>query len=308
MDSVARPGSLTDRAVSRFEAAANSLGASFERFYPSEVLAARAYDAVLIRADTDPRNLTYAVARLAEDAGRPVLDPADCIAICCNKIHMGRLLEQAGVPTPPTRYLLKDDVRRLDPAGLFEELGEVLVLKAPLSAFSAFVEKVDSVAAFERESKRFLRRVDGLVVQAFTPTTFDWRVGLVGDRVIYVARYHMPSGAWRVFDVARSSETDGPNGEAGQDGPATKGARAWGKVEGVPVGHAPRGLLKVAKQAARAIGPGLFGVDIKETPDGFLVIEVNDNPTIYEGYEDQCAPGLYEDIVSYLLEAEGPVR
>ena len=35
------------------------------------------------------------------------------------------------------------------------------------------------------------------------------------------------------------------------------------------------------------MGNGLYGVDIKQTDKGFLVIEVNDNPNIEHGVEDK---------------------
>ena len=37
---------------------------------------------------------------------------------------------------------------------------------------------------------------------------------------------------------------------------------------------------------AKPIGDGLYGVDLKETPDGIVVMEVNDNPNIEHGIED----------------------
>ncbi len=44
----------------------------------------------------------------------------------------------------------------------------------------------------------------------------------------------------------------------------------------------------------------LYGVDLKQTDDGFVVIEVNDNPTINQDEEDQEAPDLYEKLITYL--------
>ena len=41
-----------------------------------------------------------------------------------------------------------------------------------------------------------------------------------------------------------------------------------------------------AVAAARCIGDGLYGVDLKETDDGVFVIEVNDNPNLDHGWED----------------------
>ncbi|MBV8664088.1 MAG: RimK family alpha-L-glutamate ligase, partial [Hyphomicrobiales bacterium] len=46
-------------------------------------------------------------------------------------------------------------------------------------------------------------------------------------------------------------------------------------------------VLEVALRAARAIGQGLYGVDVKEVGDEVVVIEVNDNPNLDHGVEDQ---------------------
>jgi glutathione synthase/RimK-type ligase-like ATP-grasp enzyme len=42
----------------------------------------------------------------------------------------------------------------------------------------------------------------------------------------------------------------------------------------------------VALKAARAIGAGLYGVDIKETNGEIVVVEVNDNPNLEHGVGD----------------------
>ena len=43
----------------------------------------------------------------------------------------------------------------------------------------------------------------------------------------------------------------------------------------------------MALRAARAIGDGLYGVDVKEAGEAVVVIEVNDNPNLEHGVEDQ---------------------
>ena len=49
---------------------------------------------------------------------------------------------------------------------------------------------------------------------------------------------------------------------------------------------APERLLDIAARAAQRIGDGLYGVDIKQTPDGYYLIEINDNPNLEHGVED----------------------
>ncbi len=66
-----------------------------------------------------------------------------------------------------------------------------------------------------------------------------------------------------------------------------------------------RDLLEIAVKAAAAIGTGLYGVDLKQVDDDFTVIEVNDNPTIGEGEEDQKAPDIYDRLIHYLVGDKG---
>ena len=49
----------------------------------------------------------------------------------------------------------------------------------------------------------------------------------------------------------------------------------------------PRELIDIAARAACPIGQGFYGVDIKQTDSGFIVMEVNDNPNLEHGIEDQ---------------------
>jgi glutathione synthase/RimK-type ligase-like ATP-grasp enzyme len=46
-------------------------------------------------------------------------------------------------------------------------------------------------------------------------------------------------------------------------------------------------VMHTALKAANLIGDGLYGVDLKVIGDKAYVIEVNDNPSIDHGWEDQ---------------------
>jgi glutathione synthase/RimK-type ligase-like ATP-grasp enzyme len=41
---------------------------------------------------------------------------------------------------------------------------------------------------------------------------------------------------------------------------------------------------------ARTIGDGFHGIDVKETPSGFIVMEVNDNPNLEHGIRSRVYP------------------
>jgi glutathione synthase/RimK-type ligase-like ATP-grasp enzyme len=50
--------------------------------------------------------------------------------------------------------------------------------------------------------------------------------------------------------------------------------------------HAPQDIIDLAVRAAKPIGDGFYGVDLKQTDSGIVVMEVNDNPNLEHGIED----------------------
>jgi glutathione synthase/RimK-type ligase-like ATP-grasp enzyme len=66
-------------------------------------------------------------------------------------------------------------------------------------------------------------------------------------------------------------------------------------------------VLEVALASCRNIGDGLYGVDIKELENGrVVVIEVNDNPNIDKGVEDELlGDEIYKKIIeSFVMRIE----
>lgn len=269
-------------ALTNFRLAAFERGHELDFLFKNELKYLKNYDGIFIRALTDPLNTSYVVARTAEMLGKRVLDHSDAILICCDKVNMYARLGARGVPIPETRILAESDLSALTAAHLFEELGTPLVLKAPNSSFSAYVDKVTSPEDFVRVGRRFLRRADRLVVQQYMPSEFDWRVITLAGKVLAVIRYEFAPAQWT--SMGRTEE-----GEAA-------------KVVGVPRDQASKGLIDVALKAANSIGDSLYGIDLKEIDGEFYVIEVNDNPTIAAGEEDQADGDIYDAIIRHLAD------
>ncbi len=269
-------------ALSNFRMAAFELGHELDFIFKNELKYLKNYDAILIRALTDPLNTSYVVARWAEMLGKRVLDTSDAIRICCDKVNMYERLGAAGVWVPVTRYLAPHEIDAANALALFETLGSPLVLKAPNSSFSAYVDKVTTAEAFVRVGRRFGRRADRLVVQQYLPSEFDWRVITLHGHVLAVVQYRFAPHSWKAMQ----------RGEAGESA----------VVRGIRRSEAPPRLLEVALAASAAIGDSLFGVDLKEIDGDFVVIEVNDNPTIAATEEDQANPEIYAEIVRYLVD------
>jgi len=76
-----------------------------------------------------------------------------------------------------------------------------------------------------------------------------------------------------------------------------------GGWETVPLREAPAKAVRLAIKAATLIGDGLYGVDVKEISGRFLVMEINDNPSIESGVEDAViGEHLYESVMRWFLE------
>ena len=64
------------------------------------------------------------------------------------------------------------------------------------------------------------------------------------------------------------------------------------------IAEAPAAVVRAAVRAANLIGDGLYGVDLKMTERGVMVIEVNDNPNLDAGVEDRVlGEGLYKALM-----------
>ena len=270
-------------ALMRFAQVARRLGHDTDYLFRPDMYKIPQYDAILIRALTDPLNSAYVAARTAEIHGKRVIDDAESIRVCCDKVNMYQHLMNAEVPIPETRFLQESDLTAPRCKQVLDELGSPLVLKAPNSSFSMYVDRVTTPQEFIKVGNRFLRRADRIVAQRFVRSEFDWRVGVLGGEPLYVCQYTIPKKRWKILSYS------------------SEGRAIYGPVIAYDVDKVSSRLLDRAIQASAAIGNGFYGVDLKQVGDDFVVIEVNDNPTINAGDEDQKAPKLYERIVRYLV-------
>jgi glutathione synthase/RimK-type ligase-like ATP-grasp enzyme len=272
-------------ALENFKTAAEQTGNQFSFLFREDIAEIPKYNAVFIRATTDPLFTAYIVSKTAQELGLKVIDDPDSIQICANKIHQYELFEKYDVPRIPTMFLNKDELHHKRINEIFEKLGKPVVIKAPYTSFSRYVEKVACETSFRDVAKRFFKKSDVLAIQKFTPTTFDWRVGVLGNEVLYVCKYMIPKGKWKHGAKLRGKPTV-----------------VWGRTEALDKQTAPPRLLEVALKACSIIGKGLYGVDLKEVNGDYVVVEVNDNPSIYAGYEDSVDKDIYKKIINYLAQ------
>ena len=114
-----------------------------------------------------------------------------------------------------------------------------------------------------------LKESDLILCQEFMPTAFDWRIGVLDGEPLFVCQYMMAKKHWQIVKH-----------EAGK-APAEGTFKTWA------IDEAPKEVVEVATKAARLIGNGLYGVDMKQNDRGVFIIEINDNPNLEHGVEDQ---------------------
>jgi glutathione synthase/RimK-type ligase-like ATP-grasp enzyme len=245
---------------------AEKLGVEIEPITRRDLPRLAEFDALFIRETTSIDDHTYRFARRAVQEGMPVIDDPISMIRCTNKIYLHELMTSNGIAVPPTVILA--GIPDLSRAA--EQLGFPMVLKVPDSSFSRGVKKVDNTAELTALAREWFEDTDLLLAQAFMPTTFDWRVGVLGGKPIFVCQYMMAKKHWQIVK-------HGPNGRLLE-----------GAHNTIALAEAPPAVVDIGLRAAQLIGDGLYGVDIKETPDGIFVVEVNDNPNIEHGVEDQA--------------------
>lgn len=222
------------------------------------------YDALFIRETTSISNHTYRFARRAQQEGMPVIDDPVSMIRCTNKVYLDELMAANGIPVPRTVMLIgaEDFTRAAD------ILGFPMVLKVPDSSFSRGVSKVASLEELRKLGSEWLAESEVLIAQEYMPTSFDWRIGVLGGKPLFAVQYLMAKKHWQIV----KHDTGGK--------PLEGGFKSFSLAQVPPL------VLDSGLRAARAVGEGLYGVDLKQTDDGVFVIEVNDNPNLEHGVED----------------------
>ena len=270
------PFAASDRdTLDHFERIAAKSGMSFERIGLDDLPRLAEYDALFIRTVTAIDHPSFTFAQMAESLGIPVIDDPRSILRCTNKVFMNELFTRHGVHTPRTAT-----ISRKTSFESARKLGFPLIVKLPDGTFSQSVKKADDLAQFDAITQEMFRRSPLLIIQEFTPTDYDWRIGVLENRVLFAAKYHMAQGHWQIVSTSQSGEPE------------------YGPVEAVRIADVPAAVLALALETTALLGDGLYGVDIKDTASGPAVIEVNDNPSIHQGCEDEIeGDRLYETVL-----------
>ncbi|WP_320174663.1 GNAT family N-acetyltransferase [Maridesulfovibrio sp.] len=268
-------------ALDRFRKAAEKVGFYVEFITKADRRRICEFDALFIRETTALEDHTYAISRHAYTEGLVVIDDPWSIMLCSNKVYLHEKLVSEGICQPRGWLLTKKDIsdKRM------QSLVFPLVLKLPESSFSQGVYRVDNHTELQNRLNEMLKKSDLVIAQEFLVSEYDWRIGVLDNKPIFACKYFMAKNHWQIYNW-NSSDTVGFSGQH----------------EAVRIDQVPPSILRAAVRASSLIGNGFYGVDLKEIGGKAYVIEVNDNPNVDFGVEDQLLGNeLYERIMQSIF-------
>ncbi len=203
-------------------------------------------DVALQRATSYYRGLH--TAAIIQSYGIPVVNSQEILQTTGNKVFTLLKLREKGIPVPHT-YVTFDVDRAIES---FRFLGGRAVIKPVMGSWGRMVGllETDSSAKAVLEDRLYmdpLYQIYYLQEYVKRPPR-DIRAFVVGNEVIAAIYRYQPQNDWRTNTAL------------------------GGKAENCPVTGE---LEDLALRAAKAIGNGVYGVDIMETADGMIVHEVN---------------------------------
>jgi glutathione synthase/RimK-type ligase-like ATP-grasp enzyme len=265
-------------ALDKFLRAAEGLGMHAEIVDRHAIARLGEFDALFIRDTPYLNHYTYQFAQRAAALGLVVIDDPDSILQCSNKVYLNELLPRHGIAVPKTLMVHRDNVDEIVPT-----LGLPCILKQPDGGFSLGVKKSATEEQVRKQARALLEKSELIIAQEYLPTEFDWRVGVLDLRPLFVCKYFMAPDHWQIHKYE-------------------PGCHLEGETVALSVGEAPEVVVKTALRAANLIGDGLYGVDLKQARGQCYVIEINDNPDVQAGGEDGVLKdALYREIMGVFL-------
>lgn len=269
-------------ALAKFKTTAQKYGFYVEFITKDDYARLTEFDALLIRTTTNVNDISYQFSRYAYAEGLVVLDDPWSILKCSNKLFFTESMKKIGLDIPKTmfisQYTTLEEIHQI--------LGYPIVLKQPDSAFSLGVFKVQNDEELTAQLTPLLKASALVVAQSFIPSAFDWRIGVIDGKPFYACQYYMAHNHWQILNWHSKKRKD-----------------REGSVVTLSLEDVPPFILDAAVKAAKAMGDGLYGVDLKEHDEKAYVIEVNDNPSIDHGYEDAYyKDALYHTIIKTMFD------
>lgn len=270
-------------ALGKFVEIAKKMNVNAELITEADSTRLMEFDALFIRTTTSLNHYTFHLSQKAAMNDMAVIDDPESIIRCTNKVYLSELFQKEKIPAPASQLIFRSNHNTFEQ--ISSSLGRPFILKIPDGSFSIGMHKVANEEELQRALDIMFQKSSVLLAQEFTPTEFDWRIGVLDGEPLFACKYYMAKGHWQIYNHASASEKN-----------------ICGAWETVPIYKVPAKVLDTATKAAGLIGEGLYGVDMKVVNGKAIVIEINDNPSIDHGIEDAVlGDELYYRILSHFV-------
>lgn len=238
-------------------------------FYRDRILSH--YDAAIPRIGASVSSFGTAVVRQLEQMGVFTLNSAQAIGTSRDKLRAFQILSAHEIAFPPTAFVRDRESAR---SALEQVGGTPVIIKLTEGSQGAGVILADTKKTAEAIIEAFLVARQDIIVQKFVSESrgHDLRALVVGDRVVAAMRRRAAPDEFR-SNVHRGGRTE----------------RARLSPE----------LEALALKSAQILGLRVAGVDLIESDDGPLVLEVNSSPGL-EGIESATGIDVASAIVEHL--------
>ena len=148
------------------------------------------------------------------------------------------------------------------------------------------MKKADTREELAELIDTMLKKSELLIAQEYIFTKFDWRIGILDGEPLFACKYLMAKDHWQIYnwDAKKSNDVSGG-------------------FESARLEDVPKAVVKVAVKSVKTIGRGLYGIDIKLVDCKPIVIEINENPNMDEGVEDQGEGDIvYKKVIDAFLK------
>jgi ribosomal protein S6--L-glutamate ligase len=229
------------------------------------------YDAVIPRIGASVSAQGTAVLRQLEQMGVFSLNTAQAIGSSRDKLRALQILSGHGIPFPATAFVRdRESVR----AAIAQVGGPPVIIKLTEGSQGAGVILADNAKSAEAILESLLIARQSVIVQTFVSESSgsDLRALVVGGRVVAAMRRRAAPDEYR-SNVHRG-----------------------GRAERVRLGPE---LEQLAVRATQILGLRVAGVDLIESDDGPLVLEVNSSPGL-DGIESATGIDVAAAIVDHL--------
>ncbi len=239
------------------------------------------FDALFIRETTGTDHYTYQFSKKAEREGMVVIDDPDSILRCNNKAYLDELLRNHRIRTPKTAVFHRATLEQVA-----IQITYPAILRIPDRSCSCkiFIVK-DRIELLEVANSLF-KESDLLLTQELLQTEFEWRVSILNRQPLFVCQCLNPN------EYSKSYRCKG-KGDVIQEKVETQSLQLF------QIKETPEIVMKTALKAANLIGNGLYRVDLKQTTNGIMVIEINDSPSIDHSIVDTA---LQEDLCRKIIK------